>query len=95
MEQNIELDSYGIYNVSVVSANGIKENFYFVIGTNPEFVFEESWISGYNEEALLRDQGYTNKVLSVEAVMGVEYVDIIHDGGDPKVIYDNISVFHI
>ncbi|MBE5763822.1 MAG: hypothetical protein E7338_06365 [Clostridiales bacterium] len=89
--QVLELDTYGTYNVSVVSANGIKEIFNFVIGTNPEFVFEESWISGYNEEALLRDQGYTNKVLSVEAVMGVEYVDIIHDGGDPKVIYDNIS----
>ena len=87
----LELDKFGLYNVKVVAANGIAEYFNFNIGTNPEFVYNEAWISGYNEEALLRDQGYTNKLLTIEPVMGIEYVDYIYNNNDPTIIYDNIS----
>ena len=87
----LELDKFGLYNVKVIAANGITEYFYFNIGSNPEFVFDEAWISGYNEEALLYTQGYTNTLLTIEPVMGVEYVDYIYNLGNPIVIYDNIS----
>lgn len=87
----LTLDKKGHYSVKVVSSNGIFEDFSLVIGNDYNFEFDESWITGYNDNALLRDQGYTNTILSVELADGVEYIEYSIGDGDPTVLYDNIS----
>ena len=86
----LELNRQGVYTVKVVATNGVFESFDFEIATDSEFIFDEDWLTGYNEKALLRDQGYTNVALSVELGEGVEYVSTVMDG-EEYVIYDNIS----
>ena len=87
----LELNLPGVYNVRVVASNGIYEDFTFNIGTDYGFVYQEAWLTGYNESALMRDQGYTNRRLSVDLAMGVEYVDVVYNDETVAVIYDNVS----
>ena len=87
----LELNKPGEYAVRVVASNGIYEDFTFIIGTNYAFAYQEEWLTGYSERALMRDQGYTNRRLSVELAMGVEYVDVVYNDETVAVIYDNIS----
>ncbi|MBP5467029.1 MAG: hypothetical protein J6Y43_05660, partial [Clostridia bacterium] len=86
----LELNRQGVYTVKVVATNGVFESFDFEIATDSEFIFNEDWLTGYNENALLRDQGYTNLSLSVVLGEGVEYVSTVLNG-EEYVIYDNIS----
>ena len=55
----------GKYSVAVIGSNGIEEDFEFEIKSDADFRFQETWIVGYNEEALLRDQGYTNTLCDI------------------------------
>ena len=87
----LELYKQGTYTVKVISANGIFENFNFVIGTDYEFVYQEEWITGYNEEALLHEQGYTNTYLSINPPLDVQYIEYELNDNERVVLYDNLS----
>ena len=86
----LELNRQGVYEVKVVATNGVFERFDFEIATDREFIFNEEWLTGYNENALLRDQGYTSSTLTVVLGTGVEYVSMVKDEQE-YVIYDNTS----
>jgi len=86
----LQLNRRGNYSVRVLSSNGIYESFDFEIDTDPYFVFREEWLTGYNEDALLRDEGYTNKLLNVLIGEDVRYADYVYDG-KTYVIYDEVS----
>lgn len=85
------LDRAGVYEVKVVGANGITEDFNFEIKNDVEFVYDESWMTGYNEQALLRDQGYTNQPLTVHVGEDVVFIDVVINDEEHIVLYDNIT----
>ena len=85
------LDMTGTYDVRVVVANGLYQEFTFEIGADYEFAFREEWLTGYNENALLKDNGYTNRRLSVELIDEVKYVDVVYNGELKTVVYDSLS----
>ena len=86
----ISFNRPGRYDVRIVASNGVFEHFTFEIASNPGFVFSEDWITGYNENALLRDEGYTNTFLTPVLTEGVEYIDYEFDG-TTFVLYDNVA----
>ncbi len=90
---SLELYKQGEYKVRVVGANGVFEDFEFEINSNFEFVYKEAWITGYNESALLKDQGYTSYLLTpiVSKEDGVEFIAYQYLTNDLVVLYDNIS----
>ena len=83
----------GKYAVKVIGANGISENFSFEIGTDSSFFFDESWITGYNTEALLYEQGYTNTECSIILDEDVYYIEMIVNDDNENIIllYDNLT----
>ena len=85
------LDRAGVYEVKVVGANGITEDFNFEIKNDVEFIYDEAWMSGYNEQALLRDQGYTNQALTVHVGEDVVFIDVVLNDEEHIVLYDNIT----
>ena len=89
----LELTREGTYDVRVVGENGIYEDFKFEISSNENFVYHEEWITGYNEDALLRDQGYTNTNCTVHLGEDVVYIEMIVNDDDAMhyVLYDNIT----
>ncbi len=89
----LELYKQGEYNLRVVGANGVFEDFTFEINSNFEFVYKEEWITGYNEKALLMDQGYTSTLLTpqISKEDGIEYIAYQYQTNDLVVLYDNIS----
>ena len=87
----LTLNRDGAYHVRVVGTNGIFEEFDFEIKNDEDFAFVEDWITGYNEEALLRDQGYTNALCSVHVGEDVVYIDMVVDDFRHYVLYDNIT----
>ncbi|MBQ9458177.1 MAG: hypothetical protein IJU64_06750 [Bacilli bacterium] len=84
----------GIHNVRVLGNNGVFEDFVFEIKHDADFVFEDSWIVGYNEKALLRDQGYTNTPCSIVLGKDVVFVDMVVNDQDHIVLWDNITDDH-
>ena len=87
----IELSKEGTYEFIIKGDNGIHEDFTFEIGTNEEFVFDESWIYGYNEEALMRDEGYSNKPLSIKLGENVVFIDVVINDELYVKLYDDIT----
>ena len=88
------LNTYGIFNVRVVAANGVYENFKFELGMNGDFALDEEWITGYNMDALLHEQGYTNTRLTIseDAIeAGVAYIDFVFNGDLIVPIYDELA----
>ena len=85
------LDRAGVYEVKVIGANGITEDFNFEIKNDVEFIYDESWMTGYNEQALLRDQGYTNQALTVHVGEDVVFIDVVLNDEEHIVLYDNIT----
>ena len=86
----LTLTRQGQYDVKVIASNGVYENFHFEIASDNGFVFHEEWLVGYNEQALLRDQGYTNQMLTAVLAQGVEYIDMVYQD-TVTVLYDNVS----
>ena len=87
----LTLNRDGEYEVRVVGVNGVFQDYSFKIYSDDKFFYDESWITGYNEEALLRDQGYTNTFCSVVLDKGVAYVGLTVNDERSFVLYDNIS----
>ena len=87
----LTLNIDGTYSVKVIGENGIFENFSFVIGNDEEFVYQDKWISGYNTEALLYEQGYTNTLCSIHLGEDVLYVGMNVNDERYIVLYDNLS----
>lgn len=62
----------------------------FVIEDKP-FTFKQDYLTGYNEDALRKDDGYTNQILSVDAdkmiADGIRYVTVVH-GDVETVVFD-------
>ena len=87
----LEVYKQGEHTVTVIGANNIKEEFHININTDQAFVFNDTWLTGYTERALLRDQGYTSTPLTAVKVDGVEYIAYKYGDADIQVLYDNIS----
>ena len=62
----------------------------FVIEDKP-FEFKQDYLTGYNEDALRKDEGYSNQMLSVDAdkmiADGIMYVSVVYNGNE-TVVYD-------
>lgn len=89
------LNTFGTFNVRVVAANGVYENFRFEIGMNGDFQLDENWLTGYNMDALLHEQGYTSTRLSIseDAINnnGVMYIDYVFNSNLVVPIYDALG----
>ena len=81
----------GHYNVRAVGTNGIFELFEFEIKSDADFLYDEAWIIGYNEEALYYDRGYTNTLCSVVVGEDVVYIDMAVNDEPKVVLYDAIT----
>lgn len=89
----LEVYKQGEHTVTVIGANNIREDFHINIYTNPEFVYNEEWLTGYNEKALLKSQGYTSTPLTAVKSEGIEYIAYKYGDTEIKVLYDNISEY--
>jgi|GEM_PF-733125 len=78
----------GQFHVEVISDNGIKEEFDFEIFDDNKFIFQEEWITGYSEKALVKD--YTNTPCTIHVGEGVDYIDVSINGTLHK-LYDAIN----
>ena len=87
----LTLNRDGVYTVKVVGDNGIFENFTFEIKNDETFLYQESWIIGYNEDALLYEQGYTNELCSIVLDDDVVYIDMVVNDDRHIILYDNIT----
>ena len=87
----LALNRDGVYTVKVVGDNGIFENFTFEIKNDESFLYDESWIIGYNKDALLYEQGYTNQLCTIVLDEEVVYIDMVVNDERKIVLYDNIS----
>lgn len=93
-------DSTGVCSISVKDAGTyhlvIRDRFDnevivdFVIEDKP-FVFKHDYLTGYNEDALRKAEGYSNQMLSVDATKmiadGIMHVTVIY-GESETVVYD-------
>ena len=87
----LSLTRDGHYNVRAIGANGIFEDFEFEIKSDADFRYQESWITGFNEKALLADEGYTNTNCTVVLGDDVVFVDMLVNDDLYVVLYDSIS----
>ncbi len=85
----------GTYAVRATISNGLYVDYTFEIGSDDEYVFQESWITGYNDKALLKDKGYTNQLLTINSDLvnnGTKYISItFNDNENSKVLYDTLT----
>ena len=88
----LTLEREGQFNVLAVGNNGIVERFFFEILNDETFVYQDSWITGFNEKALLANESYTNTKCTVhpEKGEGVIYIDVSINGELHK-LYDAID----
>ena len=87
----LEMYTPGEHTVTVIGANNVREEFKINIGTDDKFIFNEEWLVGYTERALLKDQGYTSTPLTAIKADGVEYIAYKYGEAEISVLYDNIS----
>jgi len=86
----LTIEREGKYEVVIVGDNGIREYFDFEIKNDETFVYQEDWITGFNKEALLAKESYTNTRCSVIPGEGVIYIDVSINGELHK-LYDAIN----
>lgn len=86
-----ELYKTGTHQVKVIGDNGVTQKFDVTISSDSNFVFEDSWVTGYNPNALLLNDGYTNLSLTPVVGKGVEYIGYKYGENEVKTLYDNIS----
>ncbi len=87
----LEITREGTYHVEVIGANGIREDFNFEIKQDESFLYDEEWITGYNTEALLADQSYTNTLCSVELDDDVVFIDMLVNDEIYVKLYDDVT----
>lgn len=87
----LSLTRDGQYEVAVIGENGVREDFAFEIKSDESFLYDESWIIGYNEQALLRDRGYTNQACSIVLGEDVVFVDMMVNDEIYVPLYDDIT----
>ena len=87
------LDKIGIYRVKAFTSNNIYEEFTVIISANSTFAYNEEWLTGYNENALLKDQGYTNQLLSVDLKSMVRYIEYQYEDNEKVLLYDDLSSY--
>ena len=87
----LEIARDGLYDVRVIGENGIFEDFTFEIKNDETFLYEEDWITGYNTEALLADQGYTNTKCSINVDDDVIFIDYVYNDEIYVKLYDTIT----
>ena len=91
----LNLKRQGDYAVRVVGANGVFQNFLFEIKNDDTFLYQESWITGYNKEALLADEYYTNTRCDINLGDRVVFIDmdVYPVNGDKMYVklYDDIT----
>lgn len=89
----IKLREQGLFDIEVIDEFGNKYNAVAEIKLQ-SLTFDENLIYGYNEEALKRNEGYTNKVLSINKEKITEnnicYISIIYDNKE-NILLDFIS----
>ncbi|MBE6136574.1 MAG: hypothetical protein E7181_04855 [Erysipelotrichaceae bacterium] len=86
----LTIEREGTYEVVIVGDNGIREYFYFEIKNDETFVYQEDWITGFNDKALLADECYTNTKCTIHPGEGVIYIDVSINGELHK-LYDAIN----
>ncbi|MCQ2399210.1 MAG: hypothetical protein MJ072_01745, partial [Clostridia bacterium] len=80
------------YDVVARDEGGVERRFSFILGKDASFSFNDGWIYGYNEDALLKKDGYTNKPLSVRWNESIYQVVVMKEGGtEQTVVYDLLS----
>ena len=87
----LEIYKEGEHKVRIIGGNEVTEDYVIVIGTNADFTFKEEWLTGYNEEALLRSQAYTNQPLTPVIDDEIKYVSYKYGYNDLVVLYDVMS----
>ena len=63
-KSTITFTEAGTYVVSITDKNHNKAQITIIIGTS-KITYNEDWLIGYNEDAILKDEGYTNKALTI------------------------------
>ena len=83
----------GTFNVRVLGANGIFEDFLFEIMNDDTFVFLDDWVTGYNKDALLANEYYTNTKCDINLDVDdrVVFVDMVVNDDLYVKLYDNIT----
>ena len=87
----LEIFKEGEHKVRIIGGNEVTKDYDIVIGTNQDFTFKEEWLTGYNEEALLRSQAYTNQPLTPVIDDEIKYVSYKYGHNDLVVLYDVMS----
>ena len=90
---SISLNEVGEYQIKIIDQYGNEKNLSAVIKFN-NISFVEELIYGYNEEALLKDKGYTNQKLSINSDL-FDDLDIakvsVYFENEEYIIYDTIG----
>ncbi len=90
---SITLSEAGRYHLSVSDQFHNVIVLDFIIEDKP-FVFEQDYLTGYNEDALRKDEGYSNQKLSVNAEKmltdGIKQVIVMYNGVE-TVVYDLLN----
>ena len=81
----------GTFNVRVLGSNGIFKDFKFEIMNDDTFVFLDEWVTGYNKDALLASEYYTNTKCDINLDERVVFVDMVVNDDLYVKLYDNIT----
>lgn len=86
----IALEEQGVYHL-VITDRFRNEIVLDVFIEEKPFTFKTEYLTGYNEDALRKDEGYSNKKLSVDSAKtladGIKQISVIHNGTE-TVVYD-------
>lgn len=89
----ISLEDVGEYEITIIDHYGNEKQYSASIKVS-QLTFDEALIYGYNEDALLKEQGYTNTKLSINAEVlianNIAQVNVIHND-KVNVIYDVLN----
>ncbi len=87
---SLEISIPGKYTVEAINSNGLSQTYKIEIASDNRFTYVDGWLTGFNENALRKDEYYTNTKVSVSLEEGIEYVEVRFN--DTKtVIYDAIA----
>ena len=87
----LSLTSQGQYSVRVLGSNGIFQDFLFDIKSDDNFLYQDSWITGYNKDALLADEYYTNTRCDINLSDNMVFIDMVINDDLYVKLYDRIT----